>query len=103
LTEPFLPDFDSDGATDGEEFIADTNPDDENSYFHITAVSNRTTVYFDSSAARVYVMQTASNLQDGVWTPVTGMGPRVGTGGADSMDGATLYRFGFYKLTVEQP
>lgn len=35
-------DFDGDGVSNGDEFTADTNPADENSYLAITAVSNAT-------------------------------------------------------------
>ena len=66
-----------------QEFIALTNPSD---YFRITIVSNLPwTIYFESSSNRLYSMLGCSNLVNGTWTNVFGAGPRVGVGGADTM------------------
>ena len=80
-------DSDEDGMNDGDEAIADTNPFDENDYFHIKAVSNNTgtTVFFDSSLNRTYTMMGRQDLSTGNWSNVTGGGPRQGTGENDFM------------------
>lgn len=91
--------------TDGE-WISNTDPTDSNSYFHVTEITHGSpvTVYFDSSAARVYVLQGASNLVEGIWTDVPGGGPRGGAGGADSMTDTNEPPQGpFYRMEVQMP
>lgn len=99
-------DSDGDPMTDGEEFIADTDPTDSNDYFRITAISNGppSTVYFDSSSSRWYTMVGCSNLIDAVWTNVPGAGPRVGAGGGDWLQDTNVPAKGpFYRLEVARP
>lgn len=61
-------------------------------------------VSFDSSSARVYVLQGASNLVEGIWTNVPGGGPRTGIGGADSMMDSNIPPSGpFYRMEVQLP
>ena len=89
-----------------EAYIADLNPTNPASYFRITAVSNQSpwTVYFEASADRAYTLLGVSNLVSGVWTNVPGAGPRLGTGGADSMQDTNVPPKGpFYRMKVELP
>ncbi|MBN1268084.1 MAG: hypothetical protein JXB04_00710 [Kiritimatiellae bacterium] len=61
-------------------------------------------VYFDSSTGRLYTLEGAEDLLDGIWTNVPGGGPRPGVGGADSMaDTNDPLRGPFYRLEVELP
>jgi hypothetical protein len=97
---------DSDTFDNGEEYIADTDPTNAASYFHITAVSNLPpwTVYFEASAGRRYTLSGVSNLSSGAWSPVPGAGPRPGTGGQDSLSDTNVPPKGpFYRLKVELP
>jgi hypothetical protein len=99
-------DSDGDSATDGDEVIADTDPMDETSYLHITAISNPVPlmVYFESSAARLYSLQGRESLVTGQWSRVEGATNHTGAGGADSLDDTNQPPQGpFYRLEVELP
>ena len=89
-----------------EAYIADLNPTNPASFFRITAISNSpaTTVSFVASAGRAYTLIGVSNLSSSVWLPVPGAGPRLGTGGQDSLSDTNVPPKGpFYKLKVELP
>jgi hypothetical protein len=97
---------DHDPHTSGQEYIADTDPTNAASYFHIAAVSNLppVTVFFQSSSNRWYTMIGCSNLVSGVWTNVPGAGPRGGSGGPDSTTDTNAPPKGpFYRLKVQLP
>lgn len=73
-------DLDMDGMTNLDEYIADTLPDDDSSFFHIWMIKTLTGVDlgFDSSTQRLYQMEQNTNLPSNVWTPI---GPeQMGTG-----------------------
>jgi len=96
-------DSDTDGPDNKDEYIADTNPQNSNSNFRISAISANSlmTVYFDSSPNRLYTLNGCTNLVEGAWQPL--LGPRLGVGGDDSMmdDGSSPAKF--YQLRVELP
>ena len=97
---------DGDAFNNLQEYIADTDPTNPTSYFHITTVSNLPpwTVYFVSSTGRLYTLNGISNLASGVWINVPGAGPRLGAGGADSMQDTNMPSKGpFYRLGVQLP
>ncbi|MCK4564369.1 MAG: hypothetical protein KAU94_06825, partial [Verrucomicrobia bacterium] len=96
--------YDSDGdrSTDSDEYTADTDPTDGNDWFHIASISN-SAVFFDSSASRWYTLLACTNLVEGVWTNVPGTPPRIGVGGADSMQSTNNLPEEFYKLEVALP
>jgi PKD repeat protein len=100
--------FDATGNLDGDlhnniqEFIADTDPNNPNDWFRIEGFDG-TSILFDSSDARWYTLLGCTNLVEGVWNPVPGTPPRMGAGGADSMQATNNLPRGFYKLTVELP
>ncbi len=97
---------DGDAFNNLQEYIADTDPTNPASYFHVTAVSNLPpwTVYFLSSTGRLYTLNAITNLVSGVWTNVPGAGPRLGAGGADTMRDTNMPPKGpFYRLKVTLP
>ena len=97
--------YDGDAFSNDDEQIADTDPADSSDWFHITAFSNgpSATVYFDSSAERIYTLLWSTNLIKDVWSNLPGNPPQWGVGGADYIDASKGAPTGFYKLTVEMP
>ena len=93
---------DADPFTSGDEYIADTDPTNAATYFHIVATSNLPpfTVYFDSSSNRWYTLRWNTNLVGGQWSEV---GSQMGAGGLDSMSGTNNASAEFYKLEVARP
>jgi hypothetical protein len=97
---------DADSFNNLQEYIADLNPTNAASYFRITDISNNptTTVSFVASAGRAYTLLGRTNLTSGVWGSVPGAGPRLGTGGQDTLSDTNVPPKGpFYKLQVELP
>jgi T5SS/PEP-CTERM-associated repeat protein/autotransporter-associated beta strand protein len=97
---------DNDAFNNWQEYIADTDPTNAASFFRITDITHASpvTVYFGSSTGRVYTMQGRSNLVAGVWTNVSGAGPRFGAGGADSMADTNEPTAGpFYRMKANLP
>jgi len=97
---------DGDLADNRDEYTADTDPHNSNDFFQITAVTNESfiTVYFDSSAARLYTMKGCSNLIDGIWNTIPGGAPRLGVDGGDAMTDTNMPPNGLiYQLEVELP
>lgn len=102
-SDPGVAHTDNDGVSDYEEWVAGTIPTDADSYFHVTHDSP-VAVYFDSSTGRVYTLQGATNLVEGMWTNVPGAGPRAGVGAADSMQDTNEPPAGsFYRVEVQLP
>jgi hypothetical protein len=56
--------LDNDGFTNYEEWIADTVPNDSNSYLRVSAYTNATEVAFDSSTNRKYQIEFRADLAD---------------------------------------
>ncbi|HMP73666.1 MAG TPA: GLUG motif-containing protein, partial [Kiritimatiellia bacterium] len=84
-----------------QQFIADLDPNDANSVFHVFAVDSGPplVVHFEpGSTGRVYRLQFTANLSSGIWSDVPGAEPRMGVGGTDALSDtnqppvATLYR-----------
>ena len=99
-------DTDFDTFTAGEEYIADTDPTDSNSYFRVTQITHESpvTVRFDSSTGRLYILEGATNLVNGLWTNVPGAGPRLGAGDGDALTDTNEPPWGpYYRLGVELP
>ncbi|MFO7937023.1 MAG: LamG-like jellyroll fold domain-containing protein [Kiritimatiellia bacterium] len=98
--------WDGDSYNNRQEFIADTDPDDPDSYFCIMSVSKnpQPVVTFQSSSERLYSLFGCSNLLDGNWRAIPGGGPRMGTGGLDALSDTNNPPSGqFYRLLVELP
>ncbi len=79
-------DEDGDGADNEHEYIADTDPCDQDSFFRIIGISNtpHRVVYFPSSSAREYTLDSAPNVT-GVWERIPDQEHVPGAGGADSL------------------
>ena len=106
-SNPPLSNVDGDLMTDREEYIADTNPNDSNSWFHIEAVSNAAlwTVYFQSSTGRQYTLELKLNLpQTSSWLAVSGQTNQWGNGArlglSDALRPATS---AFYRVEAQLP
>ena len=98
-------DADGDGVNNLPEYIADTNPTNAASYFHITGISNipPVEIWFQSSANRLYALVSASNLVNAVWVNVPGEGPRAGVSGLDHLTDANATPRQFYRVRVQVP
>ncbi|VGO20371.1 trypsin-like serine protease [Pontiella sulfatireligans] len=60
-------DADKDGFTNYEEWLADSVPNDSNSFLRVTNYSTPTNVTFSSSTNRKYQIEFRTNLVEGVW------------------------------------
>ena len=76
-------DPDHDGVDNYHEYIADTNPTNALSYFHILGVTGfpNVTVSFLSSPSRAYTLYLRTNLAFGTWSAVAGQASVPGNGG----------------------
>ena len=84
-----------------QDYVADTDPTNLNSYFYITAISKPpAAVYFPSSAKRYYTLQRRSNLLSGDWTNVTAKVNIQGSGGIYSLQDTMSATQQFYRITV---
>jgi hypothetical protein len=75
---------DGDAYNNVEEYIADTDPQNSNSYFHVTGIDDSASrgapelgeggcvVSFVCTNSRAYSLHTTTNLLDGAWVPVDG-------------------------------
>ncbi len=96
---------DSDPHSDLQEYIADTDPTDSNSYLRLTGllVTNSMAVRFDSSTGRVYVLQFIDDLMQTNWDNILGQGPRPGSGTNDMMIDTNAVPKRYYRLEVSMP
>ena len=76
-------DSDLDGSLNGKEYIADTNPNDDDSFFGVDTISSdqagTVIILRDTSMRRDYVVECNDRLSGSTWTPVDV--PQAGTGG----------------------
>ena len=98
-------DPDTDGCNNRQEYIADTNPTNAASYFHIESVTHLPplTVRFLSSASRVYSLCAATNLDNAPWTVIAGQSNVMGTGGSMSLRDTNAAAASFYRVQVALP
>jgi hypothetical protein len=89
------------------EYIADTNPTNALSYFHIQSISNnasRPTVFYQSSASREYTLYYTTNVTSGVWTNIPSQTAIAGSGGVDALtDPSPTGAQRFYRIRVGLP
>lgn len=93
-------DGDGDGVRTIDEWIADTNPNNSNDWFHITGF-DASTVFFESSANRIYTLYRCTNLVENYWNPATE--GRHGIDGSDSLSATNEAPKGFFKVEVRMP
>ena len=76
-------DPDQDGADNYQEFVADTNPTNALSVFHVQGIAPgpRVVVSFQSSSNRVYTLYAGTNLTLSAWTSVQGQTNITGNAG----------------------
>ena len=101
-------DPDADGFTNYNEYIADTNPTNAASYFHIAGIANTNTtnvaVSFQSSANRRYTLCQTTNLTSGVWNNVPSQSDVPGNGGTTTLtDSSPTNTQRFYRIGVRVP
>lgn len=105
-TSPTNVNTDGDAANDGEEVVADTDPLDPVSYFHIVAVSNlqpAKAVCFPSSSNRIYTLLWTTNLISGSWTNLPGATPATGNGHFFWLSDTNATSPRFYRVRVCVP
>lgn len=99
-------DPDEDGHSNLEEYLAGTDPNDNSSFLTITGKGDSIgyEVSFGSSADRFYTLWHSTNLMEGNWNKIDGMGSVIGTGSVHSLvDTLPEGRMGFYRVEIELP
>jgi len=99
-------DPDTDGTSNYNEYVADTNPTNALSYFRIESITSEPspTVSFTSSASRVYHLYYRTNLSSGSWTNVPTQTDVTGNGGTATLtDPSATDTERFYRLGVRVP
>lgn len=93
---------DGDSMSAWQEYLADTDPTDPDSYFSIAAISNTpmATVYFSTSSRRRYTLQRCDCLTSPVWSNVVSQVSIQGTGGLDSLQDVEEAPLMNYRINV---
>jgi hypothetical protein len=88
-----------------EEWLADTDPTNALSFFHIENISKQSPamISFQSSSNRTYTLWGTPQLAPADWTPVPGQQVIPGTGGTMTMGGSTNALQQFYRVEVNLP
>ncbi len=96
-------DEDGDGYSNLQEYWADTDPNDSNSFFHVESVSNAVTrgVFFLSSTGRAYSLEHSADLAaPGPWSSNA---PQMGVGGVMSLSDGASVTTRAYRVRVSLP
>jgi hypothetical protein len=83
LTRNGAGDYDGDGMTDLQEYLAGTNPTDRNSFLKIDSVDvggGAARVHFTAAAGRTYSILYRSNLGGGTWSKLADVPVQAGSG-----------------------
>jgi hypothetical protein len=98
-------DPDNDRLTNRQEWTADTDPNDPNSFFRIDEITRQApvTVYFRGSADRTYTLCCATNAGHAVWADVPGQINIRGTGSRQGLSDTTPGPQKIYRLRVSVP
>ena len=98
-------DGDRDGFGNAQEFIADTDPADANSFLRIAGAGHQPSLSLDfySSSSRWYQVFGCSNLPGGVWSALPGLAARPGAGGPDAFSISNPAPYLVYRLAVTAP
>lgn len=105
-TDPLNPNTDGDPEPDGREVVADTDPNDRGSFFHILAFDadggGLCTLTLPCSTARVYSVECSDDLLG--WSPVADMIDLPGAaGGLMSLSISNAAERAFFRATVGMP
>lgn len=96
-------DSDGDGATNLEEYIANTNPTDRTSRFSVFDISvgpSTTLRYGPVSEGRDYKVFVSDNLASGNWREATGVELNLGFGEGEIVDPSVMDSRRFYRVEV---
>jgi hypothetical protein len=99
-------DPDEDHVSNSLEFVADTHPDDPASFFAITRIHwlEGFTVWFESSADRVYTLYRTDDPASGDWTAIPSQTDVPGTGGERHLTDVTpTSSQAFHRVEVRIP
>ncbi len=99
-------DFDEgDGHAAWQEYVADTDPADANSFLRIAGAGHQPSLSLDfySSSSRWYQVFGCSNLPGGVWSVLPGLAARPGAGGPDAFSISNPAPYLVYRLAVTAP
>lgn len=99
-------DPDHDGLDNAHEYVADTNPTNPLSFFHIQNITIAPTVAisFQSSASRTYTLYSQTNLSAGTWSAAAGQSNVVGNDGTLTLTNPPpLGAQTFFRLGVQLP
>jgi hypothetical protein len=99
-------DPDGDGANNYQEYIADTNPTNALSYFHLQSITPlpNVVVAFQSSSNRSYTLYSDVDLSTGTWSSVSGQTNVPGTGGILTLTNAAPADLQmFFRVGVQLP
>jgi hypothetical protein len=98
-------DPDKDGFLTIDEYIAATSHTNAASFFEIIAIVNQSpvSVFFNSSASRVYTLQFKTSLANPTWINVSGQVDQPGNGGVDFLTDPNPSARRFYRVEVSLP
>ena len=98
-------DWDGDGMTDEEEYVADTNPSHPASRFCIAGLVTGIaySVVFSGSEDRVYSLDRVDNLTTGEWQTVAGQTNKPGLGDGTTLTSPAGTACGFYRVNADIP
>jgi PKD repeat protein len=98
-------DLDGDHLNSRQEWLADTDPNDGSSFFHIEAISKSSPamISVQSSSNRTYTLWGTPQLAPPDWTPVPGEQSIPGTGGTLTLSDPTNAPQRFYRVQVNLP
>lgn len=92
-----IQDYDEDGMSDYEEYIADTDPEEADSFF---AVEMGSIEIPDSSKGRLYTVERSTDLLSASWTP---WGQQIGTDGPLVFDFTPTNQTEIYRVKASIP
>jgi len=98
-------DNDLDGVMNSGEYVADTNPTNALSYFHIQSIADAplATVIFASSTNRQYTLYYCTNLAGGIWASVPDQLNIRATGESTALTDTNTLPEKFYRVGVSVP